>query len=296
MIISILNKDSGFFSQFFFTLNHYLYCKKYNLNFKINSEKWLFKSNNGWCDYFKEILLNYNNDFLENYYSYPNIIEEFKIIDYKNIINEVYIYNENTQNEIITKKKELNIIDNNYDSIFIRRGDKLINESEYINGEEYLKILLVKNPNCNKIFLQTDDYNSYLELKKYINQNNLNIELLTLCDENTKGFVIFNEHLKIINENNINNYLLNNKEIKNTEPIDLLDNNKIFKHTLDMIIGIDIVLKSNICILDYQSNVSRFIKLAHNNSNNVYDLRNIDLDINYNKYICPSYGHSFNNN
>lgn len=28
MIISILNRASGFYSQFFFTLNHYLYAKK----------------------------------------------------------------------------------------------------------------------------------------------------------------------------------------------------------------------------------------------------------------------------
>jgi hypothetical protein len=55
-----------------------------------------------------------------------------------------------------------------------------------------------------------------------------------------------------------------------------------------MIIGIDICSKSNICICDYQSNVSRFIKLFHNNPNNVYDIINEDID--YNKIQNPAYG------
>ena len=56
-----------------------------------------------------------------------------------------------------------------------------------------------------------------------------------------------------------------------------------------MIIGIDIVLNSNISICEYSSNVSRFIKLSHKNSNNVYDVLNQDKDIDWNKTKCPSF-------
>jgi len=55
-----------------------------------------------------------------------------------------------------------------------------------------------------------------------------------------------------------------------------------------MIIGIDFCLKSNICVCDYQSNVSRFIKLAHSNPVHVYDVLNQEID--YNKLICPAFG------
>ena len=57
-----------------------------------------------------------------------------------------------------------------------------------------------------------------------------------------------------------------------------------------MLVGIDIVLHSNICITDYQSNVARFIKLAHTNPKNVYDVTQPDFNLDNNKVIMPSYG------
>ena len=56
-----------------------------------------------------------------------------------------------------------------------------------------------------------------------------------------------------------------------------------------MLIGIDIVLNSNIVVTDYSSNVARFIKLKHCNSDKVYDLISKSNKIDYNKIICPSF-------
>lgn len=294
MIVSILDKSSGFFSMLFFVINHYIYCNKNNINFTLNTDNWLFKYEKGWEDYFEKIDINSNeNDNIITYAKSYKVLDNYRIIDYKEIINKFYIYNLTTYNFILNTKKKLNITDNNYDSIFIRRGDKLIKESVYINASEYINVLLKKNPNCTTIFLQTDDYNCYLELEEYININNLNIKLLTICDKNSKGFVIFNNHLNSIKNLNIDNQLnydylkSNNNNITNTS-IDQMNNLDIYNHTLNMIIGIDIVLKSNICIVDYSSNVSRFIKLNHNNPNNVYDLRFYENDIDYEKIICPA--------
>jgi hypothetical protein len=64
---------------------------------------------------------------------------------------------------------------------------------------------------------------------------------------------------------------------------------EIYNHTITMIIGIDLLINSNICVLDYQSNVSRFVKLAHNNINNVYDIITKTNNIDINKKICPAY-------
>ena len=86
------------------------------------------------------------------------------------------------------------------------------------------------------------------------------------------------------------NYISNNiNNLRNFTPIDKLNNHEIYEHTIEMIIGIDIVLNSNISICEYSSNVSRFIKLAHKNSNNVYDVLNPDKDIDWNLTRCPSF-------
>ena len=296
-IISVLSNGPGFYASFFIMLNHYIYCKKHKKNFKINSENWLFKKQDGWTDYFKNIELKYNDDVDTQQVGHQNILEDFPIIDYKYNIPEVYIYNENTIHEIQKTKERLNLLNKNYDSIYIRRGDKLIAESVILQTDDYLKLLLKKNPNCKTIFLQTDDYNTYIELQKYNEERQLKLEIITLCDKNMRGVIVSN-HLKplILNSDiskNKNNqdYLNTIKSyLEHTKTIHQMNPDEKYHHTMSMIIGINIISNSNICICDYQSNVSRFIKLFHKNSDNVFDVMNENTDIDYNKKICPSYG------
>ena len=192
-------------------------------------------------------------------------------------------------------KQKYNLF-NDYSSIFIRRGDKLISESNFYNASVYIELLLEKDPTCKRIFIQTDDYNSVIEAKSFIENKNLNIEIITLCNENTKGMVIITHQQNMLNNvlNNISysknkNYLLFNKnEITNFKPVDKMNSDEIYNHTVEMLIGIDVVLNSNICVLDYESNISRFIKLAHRNPDNVSDIHNTNIklsDINF-----PAYG------
>jgi hypothetical protein len=295
MIISNLEKSAGFYSLFFFMVNHYLYAKKNNLQFKINSDNWLFKYVKGWEDYFKNIDIIEGNVCNDIYFGHHQQIDNFTITEYKNVIKELYVYNNNIKQLIESKKKELSL-KNNYDSIFIRHGDKLSGESNYICTEKYIEVLLNKNPKCHTIFLQTDDYNCYLDLKNYISNHNLEINIITLAKEFTKGGMIIFSCNKSGIEWAINGHEINKNYIsgvidnlRNITPIDKLNNDEIFNHTLEMIIGIDIVLNSNISICEYSSNVSRFIKLAHNNSDNVYDVLNPDKDIDWNKTRCPAF-------
>ena len=296
-VISVLpNTGSGFYAGFFCMLNHYIYCKKHKKNFKILSENWLFKKQDGWTDYFKNIELKYNDDVDTQHPGFLNILEDFPIKDYKYNIPELYIYNENTIHEIQKTKERLNVLNKNYDSIFIRRGDKLIDESVILQTDDYLKLLLKKNPNCKTIFLQTDDYNTYIELQKYNEERQLQLEIITLCDKNMTGVIVYN-HLKplILNPDiskpkNNQDYLSTIKSnIENTKSVNEMNPDEIYNHTMTMIIGIDIIANSNICICDYQSNVARFIKLFHKNSDNVFDVMNENTDIDYNKKVCPVY-------
>lgn len=288
MIISIQNKSSGFFSQFFFVLNHYLYAKKNNLQFSLNTKNWLFKYKSGWNDYFCELATDFHkNNCADKIFGHCNVIENYKIVDYIEAINDIYKLNDyvsNKKNEIIEK---FNL--KKYCGIFIRRGDKLVDESEYIPSVKYLEKLLQKVDNCTDIFIQTDDYNSYIDIKKYIDENKLNINAYTLCDEDVHGMVIFNYYKqKILNDNSLKYAeIFKDEQIRNFKPIEYYNNEEIFEHTLKMLIGIEILRNSDICVLDYQSNVSRFIKLAHKNVDNVYDVSDNVIDMN--KNICPAY-------
>jgi len=291
MIFKFEKECLGFFSQFFFAMNIFIYCKINNINFVIDSSNWLFSYKLGWEDYFLNIDI-YDKNIMD-YIKFPGeIIEEYPIYEYKKYLWDIYKYNNNTKNKINEKKQFLNILDNEYGSIFIRRGDKLVKESKLIDSILYIQLLLQKYPDCKKIFLQTDDYTCYEELNEFIQINNLNIELFTLCDKKSRGVIVNNY-------NDINNLKIDkNKKyiekninyLKNTIKVIDMNPNDIYNHTLEMIIGIDIVLNSKFCILDFQSNVSRFIKLAHNNYENVFDVTGIEIDLN--KKMCPCHSES----
>jgi hypothetical protein len=298
MIITLLLNNQGFYSILFFVLNHYLYCKKNNLNYKMNTDNWLFKSVNGWTDYFEKIELNYENDTSTKitYYDQVNtILDNFTLNHYRDANKEIYLYNDKTKLQIFEIKNLYNLF-NNYSSIFIRRGDKLISESNFYNASVYIDLLLKKEPECKRIFVQTDDYNAVIEAKEYVEKQHLNIEIITLCREDTKGMIIRSQQHEFLN-NVLNNhsysknkhYILNNQNyLSNFKPVDKMNSDEIYDHTIQMLIGIDIVLNSNICILDFESNVSRFIKIAHTNQNNVFDINN--KFINFSQISFPAYG------
>lgn len=306
-IITHLNKSAGFYSQFFFMVNHYYYAIKNNLTYKIESSDWLFTYNFGWHDYFENVCFIGKNNNSNISCSHGRILGNFTLSEYKNAIKMLYKYNETIKNLIHTEKAKLDLIDNKYDSIFIRRGDKMCGESKYIKGEEFVKKILQINPHCKAIFLQTDDYNCFLEIREYLKNMNSKIKLMTICEEQMIGGVI-------VNDNNINglNDLKNGTEamkphFQNREyvsnvfndltkniPVTLMTKEQKYNHTLKMIIGIDIVLNSELCICDFSSNVSRFIKLAHKDSNKVYNVLNINEKFDWNITECPSFGKKWN--
>jgi hypothetical protein len=298
MIICNFENKSGFFSMFFFFVNQYIYAVKNNLNLKINSNNWLFKYNLGWEDYFQNIdIINKETNKNENIIcNFDKMLGNYKLLEYKNILDKIYIYNQNTIKLIKEKKEELKINNIDYASIFIRRGDKLIKESNFIESHLYLEYLLSLNPNYKTIYLQTDDYNCYLELKEYILNKNLKIKIITLCKETNKGgMVIFKDYKHIFVcdksfiKNNIDYIEKNIDSLKELKPVTEMNNKEIYEHTLDMIIGLDIVLNSSLVITDYSSNVARFLKLKHNNIDRVYDIVAKTNILDLNRYICPSY-------
>jgi hypothetical protein len=200
--------------------------------------------------------------------------------------------------KIKEKKIELGLESiGSYDSIFIRRGDKLCKESTFFETSKYIDLLLEKNQNCKTVFLQTDDYNCYLDLETHIKDRGLNIHIITLCHPEIKGMVIFDKELHVdlhncvikgnlLNESYLNQVKLDLEKFKS---VDKMNPEEIYNHTVEMLIVVDIVLNSKYCILDNQSNVSRFISIAHHDNSNLFDIRYPNENIQMHWTICPAY-------
>jgi hypothetical protein len=185
-------------------------------------------------------------------------------------------------------KQKFHLQNYHYASIFIRRGDKLLEESKFIPTHIYVEYLLSKDKNCHTIFLQTDDYRSYLEMVDYIRLKKYNIQVFTMSNPKDQGMIIFSIFKSAIYNTKQKDDYFRQNIIQNTKPIDKYTRDEIKEHVENMLVGIEIVSTSNICVTDYQSNVSRFIKLYHINPNVVYDVRDIHVD--YMKFIRPECG------
>jgi hypothetical protein len=341
MIVSVLDKVAGFYSILFFTINHYMACKKKNESFKLDSSEWLFKSVNGWTDYFKSIDFTVDNDTKEpqhmgqgaeslqlltsrcamvaslpvgtegsnlehrrcsecseEKFGHNSLLDNFNMHEYKRTIhNDFYLYNDTVQKEIDDTKERLGLVSGEYDTIFIRRGDKLFCESQYYDTEKYVVLLLQKHPECTTIFLQTDDYNCFLDIEKYIRDHDLNIKVITLCDPTSTGIVVFERDFKVDvhnckiggNQSNIQYVEKIADNLHRTKPVSKMNAEEIYRHTVDMLVGVDICLYSNYCILDNQSNVARFISIAHNDHTKLFDVRYPNENIVMGWTMCPAY-------
>ena len=294
-IISKMSESAGFFSMLFFTLNHYIYCKSNGINFKIDTSNWLYTYKDGWTDYFLPVeLFYYESTIPTKEYSHNEVLDNYSIRDYKEAINDVYRYNSRTIQQIQVIKEKLEL-PNKYDAIYIRRGDKLADESKLILGSKYIDILLTVSPQCSDLFVQTDDYNCIEELQTYIDNNDLSIRIYTLCKPSEFGVIVNDnrkEELQRATKNNETNktYISNIiQNLNSTTSVDKMNNEEKYDHFITIITGIEILKRSQYCILDYQSNVSRFIKLVHLQPDNVIDVQNPHKDIDYTKKICPAY-------
>ncbi len=138
MIISELGKLGGFYSELFFTINHYLTAKRRNESFILWAKNWMFRSVYGWTDYFKSCDELNTDEPMGTYQivKHNMVLENFNMWDYRDAIrNNMYLYNETVETAIKNVKTKLGLVAGEYDAIFIRRGDKLCKESQFFETE-----------------------------------------------------------------------------------------------------------------------------------------------------------------
>ena len=229
------------------------------------------------------------------------ILEQFPMREYVSIIKEYYRYNDKTKQHINKVKHNLGLINKEYGSIYIRRGDKLVDEIKFIPSSKFVQLLIEKYSDCKIIFVQTDDYNSYLEVKEYITQQNLNITVITLCPETHFGSIadndysdkMFNYKISTLKEGteilNENKEYLNKIKHNLSKPIAEMTPDERYEHTMELLTSVDICINSKICVCDYKSNVSRFIKIAHRYFDAVFDVSGADSLISLDSLKCPGF-------
>lgn len=296
MIFSELSRNSGFFSQFFFAINHYIHAVKTNQNFRLITDNWLFKYKEGWTDYFLPIDINDrvhkdNEEIIHAFHG--NTLANYKLIEYKLAIQSMYHYN-TVISELVKKSfLEFGLKKNEYGGIFIRRGDKLVAESHYNNASKYLKRLLVYNNSINTVYVQTDDYNVILELKEYVLENGLNLSIVTNCPVDCRGLIIFDFYKTSLLHGNVldNNkdYIINKCDFNLVKPVSSMNPEEIYEHTKRMLVGIELIRNAIHVVTDYESNIGRFIKLSMSDEKveSIMDIEKDEPD--YEKVINPSY-------
>lgn len=152
-------------------------------------------------------------------------------------------------------KKE-NIKSSSYISLHIRRGDKLIQEAQFISTLDYAKAIERFATNQNTVFVSTDDFSVIQELRDY--NNNWNIIALTPDDFDGHQQGHFNKQEK--------ERIRANTELLLAELL-LHKNAEVFIGTIT-------------------SNISRLIAYSRNKKSTTYSLDRIDTNTNiYNELI-----------
>ena len=181
-IVVVLQQSPGFFSQFLYLCNVYIYAKEQGVNFYIENNNWQYTYKDGWHDYFKTLNVFKDEGQYTNVKRYiiPNNegIPIYKTSQYIECIKEIFILKDELQKKIDDYIKE---IGSEYNSLYIRRGDKVM-EVELMSIDDILSQTNIKNE-AQSLFIQTDDYTSVEYLKTKIPL----VKLVTLTPKTMRG-------------------------------------------------------------------------------------------------------------
>lgn len=234
-VVFQLSNVGGFYSVFFFLCQAYIYAKAKNLDFYIMNTNWYYTHNKGWHDYLTSLNLwkpefasKYANVLFTSHMQVPK--GDFSLQDYIQTIKEIYHLKpelEERANEILSKNPELI-------SIFVRRGDKITyGEAPFIETPHILNLINISKDTKETIFVQTDDYRVIAELENALP----NVKLISTVPKNK-----FGSHSRIWD-----------KMPKEERKI----------QTEEMLVGLQVCIKSRLCWTDFTSNVGRFLKLSN---------------------------------
>ena len=283
VIFELKKNSGGFFAQFWQLAESYLYAKTAHKKFYINDINWLFTHTFGWHDYFSSL------ETIDSIPSEQPNIQQFTLNEYRYVCRELLIFNNRLNDRLNSTMAPLELTEGTYDTIMIRRGDKMFEESDYINTEEYLLKLADKEPKI--IFVQTDDYNAYREVCDLVNIHNLKCIVRTTCPTNKFGSFTFNWYRPEISDKKPveNYYYLENILSQPKKSVNEYNSEEMKEHVEEMLIGLTICTKGRYLVTDFQSNVSRYLPIVHSDISKILPVRDEMPDFNI-PAKCPCNG------
>lgn len=253
-VVFNLRDSAGFFSEFFFLVQSYIFAKKNGYKFFIQHENWPYAYEKGWHDYFKSLYV-YDPTIAYDtviYHSHNwhlgDPAEEFRFSmqDYIDAIKDIYIIPDVVKERVASALKQMNTTE--YVALFVRRGDKITSgESPYMGMADILSYTNVSE--YDTIFVQSDTYESVLQLRSLLP----NATVYHTVPENKYGWTL-NAHR-----------CLSRSQVKED-----------FEETL---VGLQLCLQAKECWADNSSNVGRFLKLAGIKQVHFYPLRKEDAQM-----------------
>jgi hypothetical protein len=254
-----LENENGFFCLFFFLLSTYIYACKKNKILCIKDDKWKFLYENGLNDYLqlpeniiKYDFKNHNETDMFTHMKEPPMMHTLQ--DYKKYSKILY--------KVRTDILKIYDLPINYNSIFIRGGDKLLYESTQIPIEHYVSFLLNLQSDTNNLFIHSDDNLLVESVEQYIKDNHIPLCIYKITDHKNNGGAVVMKRLRYGN-------------CKNIISLDEMNKDEIKEHILKMLNAIEIMRNSKNVIVSYDSNVSRFMKI--NFDCNVYSVNHNNL-------------------
>jgi hypothetical protein len=265
-------------------VGHYLFAKKNKLALTIVDDAWLFKHKLGLKDYFDSL----DTHTPDKAYQMPVFhigtdderinINRFTVKEYQEGFAFVTKLNKNMEEKKQAVMNKLGLVEGQYDAIMIRRGEKIYCESYYIDTKDFITKLAERK--TNTIFVQTDDYNGYLETVEEAKKIDPNIKVITTCPPTQHGIVNFKqarERLDSLYYNKMSNFVSEekNKEYcqetlnKIGKSVEEYTPEEVQAHAEESIIGLEICSLSRFLCMDLQSNVNRYLFLKHNNIDNI---------------------------
>lgn len=279
-----LEKLGGFCWQYWVIAEHYLEAKKRGHTFYLEDTHFLFKHNKGWRDYFVSLNL-YNPSIVLEEPIYiksahnvfdPNLQPKSSTLnEYRDCFKEMIAYTPELNEKIKNSYTRFSLNEGQYGACMIRRGDKMFQESIYIPTEFYLDALIQKN--IDTIFIQTDDYQVYLDALGYVDQvhKDKNVRLLTLCPPWKQGTICYKNEYNMIHSRQseaINPHYVQSLLNRFKKTVDEFSPSEMKEHVEEMLIGFDICLHSKYLALDLQSNVTRYLFVSHDCPENVISI------------------------
>jgi hypothetical protein len=249
-----LTNDTGFFCMFFIMCNAYIASKKLRSPFYINSSDWGYRWMRGWHDYFITLktaplipkLVNpveIDSQHVVRFYK-----PDFPLQEYVNAIHELFVLKPHLTARVNALVETL---PPDFIAIFVRRGDKLIEEAKYIPVTDILKHIPYSE--SSTFFIQTDDYSVVEEIQSILPKT----RIVSTVSPTKRGAFLYRQRSA----------------------------NQVREETEEMLVGLSVCLRSSSCWSDDTSNVGRFLKLSNPNVH-IYP-EDYTVDLSY--VMCPAW-------